>query len=370
MSEDRIERTPLYEEHVALGARMVPFAGWEMPVQYTGIVEEHAAVRSKAGVFDVCHMAELRVFGLEAEAALQGLLTNDLGRLDALGAAQYTLLCDDDGGIIDDLIVYRTGDAEFLIVANAGNRSEVFEWLSERLPRSVELADESRRTALIALQGPEAPRILAELIGNGGSGLPERFCLGPAQLAGTPVLLSRTGYTGEDGAEALAHVSHAVGLWRAMLSFPEVMPCGLGARDVLRLEMGYPLHGSDIDRTTDPISARLGWVVDLDKGDFVGRDAIAAVKERGPERRLIGLTVPHGQGVPRHGYAVLRGDEEVGVVTSGTFSPTLDRGIALAYVPSDLATPGTELAVAMRKRVVPAVVTRPPFVTGTSLRAS
>lgn len=359
-----LKRTPLYEEHLALGARMVPFAGWEMPVQYAGIIEEHRAVRSGAGVFDVCHMGEFRVFGFGAERTLQSRLTNDLERISELGRAQYTLLCDDDGGIIDDLIVYHTGDLEYLIIANASNTAADLDVLTCDLPEDVEFADESGRTGLIALQGPRALAVLAEL---SDSDVPSRFRIGEGEVAGIPVLIARTGYTGEDGVELLCHESRTADLWRVLMSVPEVVPCGLGARDTLRLEMGYPLHGSDMDRGVDSVSAGLDWAVGLGKAAFTGREAIAAVKEAGPERRLVGLRV--GDGIPRPGFAVLHGGCEVGKVASGTYSPTLETGIATAYVPAALAEPGTALEVVIRSRTVGAVVERPPFVKGTSLPA-
>lgn len=362
---DGLARTPLYEEHLALGARMVPFAGFEMPVQYAGIIEEHRAVRSLAGVFDICHMAEFRVFGAAAFDALQRIVTNDLHKIDELGRAVYTVMCDEDGGVIDDLIVYHTGDLEYLIIANAANRDTDVGWITSQLPEGVEFVDESDRTALIALQGPEAVRIITDLA---GAEPPKRFRIGEAQLDDrVPVLLARTGYTGEDGVEVLCHDSDAVAVWRLLMSYPEVTPCGLGARDTLRLEAGYPLHGVDMDRTTDPISAGLGWVVSLPKGDFTGREALVRIKSEGPARRLVGLTVQGG--VPRHGFPVLHDGEEAGSVASGTFSPTLEHGIATAYLPPGLAEPGTRIEVAIRSKTVPAEVTKMPFVTQTSLSA-
>ena len=360
-------RTPLHDEHVALGARMVDFAGWRMPVQYAGIIEEHTAVRTGVGIFDVSHMGEFRVFGVEAKAALQRIVTNDLDRIDELGSALYTVMCDEDGGVIDDLIVYHTGDLEYLIVVNAANRDTDWDWITSHLPEGVEAADESDRTALIAVQGPGALGVIAELAGPDWEP-PERFAIAEATLGGTPVLVARTGYTGEDGVEIVCHASHAVGIWRALLSFAEVVPCGLGARDTLRLEVGYPLYGSDMDRGVDPVSAGLGWVVPKAKTGYIGAEAIARIRESGPERKLVGLTVT--EGVPRHEYPVLHGGSEVGKVTSGTFSPTLGHGIALAYVPVALAEPGTALEIGIRRKVVPAVVTRPPFVKETSLTAT
>jgi aminomethyltransferase len=362
MSEGAL-RTPLYEEHLALGARMVPFAGWDMPVQYVGIIDEHRAARERAGIFDVCHMAEFRVFGFGARDALQNLVTNDLKRIDEMGSALYTVMCDEAGGVIDDLIVYHTGDLEYLIIANAGNHDVDVEWIGAHLPADVEFVDESERTGLIALQGPEAIRIITELA---GAEPPARFHIAEATLDDTvPVLLARTGYTGEDGVEILCRATDAVAVWRLLLSFPEVAPCGLGARDTLRLEMGYPLHGSDMDRTIDPISAGLSWVVSSKKGDFIGHAALEHIRAAGPRTRLVGIAVM--EGVPRHGYAVLHEGREVGTVASGTFSPTLGHGIATAYVPAALAEPGTELEIAIRRKTVSATVTRPPFVTKTSL---
>ncbi|MDO9556903.1 MAG: glycine cleavage system aminomethyltransferase GcvT [Coriobacteriia bacterium] len=362
------KRTPLYEEHVALGARMVDFAGWDMPVQYAGIIEEHKAVRERVGIFDVAHMAEFRFFGFEAKNALQRIVANDLDKINVLGTALYSVMCDEDGGIIDDLIIYHTGDLEYLVIANASNRDTDWDWLTSHLPEDgVEAADESDRTALIAIQGPLALSVVSGLAGDGWEP-PARFAIAEAVLDTIPVLVARTGYTGEDGVEVLCHSSHAAALWRALLSFPEVTPCGLGARDTLRLEMGYPLYGSDMDRGVDPVSAGLSWTLGLTKDDFIGRDAIVRIKERGPERKLVGLTVR--EGVPRHGFCVLHEGVEVGKVASGTFSPTLGHGIAMAYVPIDLASPGTELQIAIRRKTVAAVVMRPPFVKTTSLNAS
>jgi aminomethyltransferase len=374
-------RTPLFEEHLRLGARMVPFAGFEMPVQYAGIIEEHRATRASAGVFDISHMAEFRVFGFGAFDFLQSLLTNDLHRIDELGSAQYTLLCDEDGGIIDDLIVYHTGDLEYLIIANAANRTTDFDWLQSRCPEGlsivgagesdaaeglVELVDESDRTALIALQGPKALEVFAELA-NGATPPPARFHVAEARLDTIPVLVARTGYTGEDGVEFVCHNSHAVALWRAILSFSEVTPVGLGARDTLRLDMGYHLYGNDMDRGVDPVSAGLGWVVAKNKGDFVGREAIERIRTAGPSRRLVGLLVEGG--IPRPGFPVLHDGEQVGKVASGTYSPTLETGIATAYVPTGLTDPGTRFDVEIRRKTVPAVVERVPFVKSTSLSA-
>lgn len=343
---------------------MADFAGWEMPIQYGGIIEEHMAVRTSAGVFDVSHMAEFRLSGAGVAGALQRIITNDIGRIEEIGSALYTVMCDEDGGIVDDLLVYHTGDAEYLIVANAANRDIDGPWITAHLPDRVEATDESDRTALIALQGPRALAVITELAEDGWR-LPARFHIASARVRGIDVLVARTGYTGEDGVELFCHVLHAVPLWRLLLSFPEVTPCGLGARDTLRLEMGYALYGSDMDRGVDPIAAGLGWVVPRDKTGYIGDAAIARIRQRGPERKLVGLTVE--EGVPRHGYPVLHGEDEVAKVASGTYSPTLGHGIATAYLPAALAEPGTALSVGIRRKVVPAQVVRPPFVKATSL---
>lgn len=358
-----LNRTPLHNEHLALGARMVPFAGYEMPVQYAGIMEEHRAVRSTAGVFDVSHMAQFRVFGFEAEDALQALLTNDVTKLE-MGDAQYTLLCDEDGGVLDDLIVYRSGDAEYLIVANASNRAADFAWIEERLPEGIEFVDESDRTAMIALQGPLALSILGELAGVGYEP-PSRFTIAGAMVDTVPALVARTGYTGEDGVEMICRADDAPSLWRALLSFPEVMPCGLGARDTLRLEMGYHLYGHELARDIDPITAGLAWVVSRTKGEFIGSESIERIRKEGPPSCFVGLMTDAG--IPREGHRVLHEGVEVGKVASGTFSPTLERGIATARIESRWASPGTTLEVEIRSRIVSATVVQPPFVSHTSL---
>lgn len=363
---ESLKRTALYEEHLALGAKMVEFAGYAMPIEYTGIIEEHRAVRRAAGVFDVGHMAEFRVFGFEAFDFLQRMFTNDLSKIAELGKAQYTLMLNDEGHILDDLIVYHTGDIEYLIIANASNHESDFAWLQQHAPADLELVDESDRTSLIALQGPQALSVVAELAGSGFVP-PERFHIAEAMLDTVPALIARTGYTGEDGVEILTRTADARALWCAILSFAEVVPAGLGARDTLRLEMGYPLYGSDMDATVDPISAGLGWVVPKSKAGYIGAEAVARVREDGPARKLVALKVQPG--IPRHGMAVLHDGAEVGKVASGTFSPTLQVGIATAYVPRELAVPGTELQVQIRSKTAQAVVVKAPFVSSTSLSA-
>lgn len=374
VSGEELKRSPLHEEHLALGARMVPFAGWEMPVQYAGIIEEHEACRSSAAVFDVSHMAEFRLFGCDAEAFLSRMLTNDISKLEHIGQAQYTLMLDEQGGVIDDLIVYRTGDLEYMIVANASNHDKDFAWLSKHAPRnedvcegvpSFELVDESDKVGLIALQGPRAMEILGEMAGPDWEP-PARFSIGVAELDGVLALVARTGYTGEDGVEILCAADAIPSVWRGLMSFPEVTPAGLGARDTLRLEMGYPLYGNDMDETVDPISAGLGWVV-RKTGGFIGAEAIDRIRETGVTRKLVALKLAEGTGVPRPGYPVLHGEDEVGIVASGTFSPSLGYGIATAYVPVDLAAPGSRLSVRIRKNIADAEVVKAPFVSKTSL---
>jgi len=343
------KRTPLYDEHLILGA----------PVQYAGIIEEHLATRSSCGIFDVSHMAQFRVSGEGSREFLQRMLTNDIEKIDDVGAAQYTLLLDESGGIIDDLIVYHTG-FEYLIIANASNRQADFEWLTSHADDSVCLTDESDRTALIAVQGPEAIRITQDLLGE-ACVIPPRFHIAGGTIDGTvPCLIARTGYTGEDGVEIVVHADDAVAVWRALLSFAEVAPVGLGARDTLRLEMGYHLYGNDMDRTVDPISAGLGWVCPKSKDGYVGAEAVAARREAGPDIKLAHLTVTGG--IPRPGYEVLHGGLVVGTIASGSHSPTLGTGIATAYLPANLAVVGTELDVQIRRKAVAGTVVKPPFV--------
>jgi glycine cleavage system T protein (aminomethyltransferase) len=328
-----LRQTPLHDAHVALGARMVPFAGWEMPVQYEGVIAEHRAVRTHAGAFDVSHMGQIHVDGPSADAFLQAVLSNDVDRL-VDGAAQYTLLTNDAGGIVDDLIVYRLDRGTFLLVVNAGNRRLAYEWLKEREPRGTEVRDASDEYALVAVQGPQSLDLL---------GLQEApaFTHAMGEIAGVETMICRTGYTGERGVELLCPAEDAETLWEAVLD-RGATPCGLGARDTLRLEVCYPLHGNDITQETDAISAGLGWVCALDT-EFTGADALRRVKADGPERRLVAV-VMEDKAVPRQGMAIAGGGE----VTSGTHSPSLDVGIGLAYVPAAHAAPETALEIDVR----------------------
>jgi aminomethyltransferase len=326
-------RTPLHERHVAAGARLVPFAGWEMPVQYEGVIPEHRAVRSDCGVFDVSHMGELHVEGPNAAELLQALLSNDIGRIHTW-QAQYTLLTNERGGILDDLIAYQLGECTYLLVVNASNRESDFQWLKEREIRGSDVRDASEEYAMLAVQGPRA----LERLGLAGE---PSFTFAMGELDGVECLIARTGYTGEPGVELICPAEDGPALWDAVVGRGAV-PCGLGARDTLRLEMCYPLHGNDITPDTDPISAGLGWACALDK-DFSGVEVVRQVKADGPARKLTPF-VMEDRAVPRQGMAVEGGGE----VTSGTHSPTLDQGIGMAYVPADRARPGERLVVDVR----------------------
>ena len=326
---------------------MVPFAGWEMPVQYEGVIQEHRAVRTDAGVFDVSHMGEIEVEGPQAHALLQSLLSNDLDKIQS-GEAQYTLLTNERGGIIDDVIAYRLGECRYLVVVNASNREADYRWIKEREVRGSEVTDVSAEYALLAVQGPRAIERL---------GLPpaKAFTFAFDTIDGVDVMVNRTGYTGEDGCELLCMDEDAVALWDAVLA-RGVVPCGLGARDTLRLEVCYPLHGNDIGPDTDPISAALGWTCALGK-EFTGVEEIRRVKDEGPQRKLVPFVMEE-RAIPRQGMAIEGGGE----VTSGTHSPTLDVGIGMGYVPAAQAAPGTPLAVDVRGKTRTArVVTRPIY---------
>ena len=367
---DGLKHTPLHAEHVALGGKMVPFAGYSMPVQYpSGITAEHRAVREAAGLFDVSHMGEFVVRGPGALDLVQRISVNDASKIE-FGQAQYSAMCLDSGCVIDDLIIYRFPD-RYMLVVNAANLEKDWAWLSKHAADfDVELEDASDDTALLALQGPSAREILRPLADIDVDDVKYyRFLEG--SVAGVSGVISGTGYTGEDGFELYVPAAGAVGLWRALLDAGRgagLVPAGLGARDSLRLEVGYALYGNDLDEEHTTLESGLGWVTKLDKGDFVGRDALAAQKEAGVERRLVGLRLT-GKGFPRPGYDIRNGDDVVGVVTSGTVSPTLGYGIALGYVPTELAAVGTELQIDARGRPVDAVVQRPPFYTEGSIRS-
>jgi aminomethyltransferase len=354
---DQLQRTPLYARHAESGGRLVPFAGWEMPVQYAGVIDEVRAVRTAAGLFDVSHMGQLQVAGSGAHAFLQGVLSNDLDRLSP-GEAQYTLLTNRSGGIVDDLIAYRR-EGGYLLVVNAGNRDIDVEHLSDRCPADATLIDESDALGMLALQGPAALALLAPLCVWIDPLSATPFTFAEARAAGVPCTIARTGYTGEPGVELICAASDLVELWDALLEAGAV-PCGLGARDALRLEVCYPLHGSDITQETNAIEAGLGWVCARDK-QFTGSDVLMLTRLGGPPRQLVALRMDEERSVPRPGCPILDGGVPVGEVTSGTFSPTLGRGIGLGYVPSRLATPDTPVAVDVRGRTLMAHTARKPL---------
>jgi len=341
-----LRRTPLFEQHVALGARLVPFAGWEMPVQYEGVISEHRAVRTDAGVFDVSHMGELEVEGPTARDLLQSTLSKDVDKLSP-GQAQYTLLTNEDGGIVDDLMLYRLDEHRYLIVANASNKDAVFRWLKERELRGSDVRDVSDDYALLAVQGPHA---IAKL------GLPAApaFTWDMNELDGVEVMVNRTGYTGEDGVELACMSEDAERLWAAVLA-RDITPCGLGARDTLRLEVCYPLHGNDIGPQWDAISSGLGWVCALDT-EFTGVERLREIKAAGPEQKLVPFAMTD-KAIPRQGMSVEGGGE----VTSGTMSPMLEVGIGMAYVPAAAASAGTELVIDVRGKPRRAEVKKKPL---------
>jgi aminomethyltransferase len=328
-----LSRTPLHDRHVAAGGRLVPFAGWELPVQYEGVIPEHRAVRTDTGVFDVSHMGQIHVEGPSTQELLQSLLSNDLGKLDD-GDAQYTLLTNERGGIVDDLIAYRITAHHFLLVVNAGNREAAYGWIKERELRGSEVRDASDEYALLAVQGP---RSLERL----GLSPAKPFTHAMGEIDGVEVMVNRTGYTGETGVELMCPAEDAPALWDAVVARGAV-PCGLGARDTLRLEVCYPLHGNDITEETDAISAGLGWTCALAKG-FTGVEELRRIKEAGPERKLVAFVMEE-KAIPRNGMPIAGG----GVVTSGTHSPMLDKGIGMGYVPAASASPGTELLIDVR----------------------
>lgn len=349
-------KTPLFAVHEQMGARMIPFGGWIMPVQYSSILEEHEAVRSAAGLFDLSHMGEFWLKGPNALGDVQRLVTNDVAKLKD-GEALYTPMCTDAGTIVDDLLAYRIGSDELLLVVNASTIEKDKAWVTARLSRDTRFEDQSCATAMIAVQGPEAEAVVGAVFAIAKELKPFHF--GRAQLEGAQVTVARTGYTGEDGFEILVPNAQAAWLWKTLLT-PAVRPVGLGARDTLRLEARLMLYGSDIDDTTTPIEAGIGWTVKLDKGDFVGRKVLEEQKNTGTARKLVGFRMT-GRGIARHGHEVMAGGKVVGHVTSGSMSPTLKENIGLAYVPAEMSAVGTAIAVRIRDKDVPAVVVQTPF---------
>ncbi len=339
-----LRKTPLHGAHAEAGARLVPFAGWDMPVQYEGVRQEHVAVRTHAGVFDVSHMGEIETTGPRAREFLRHLLSNDLEKVGS-GGAQYALLCREDGGVLDDLFTYWLADDRFLTVVNASNAGSDFAWFAGQAAGwdGVDVQDRSADYAMLALQGPAAVGLIEPLLSAGE--VPGRFRHGEATVGGARALICRTGYTGEDGVELLVAPAGAEAVWHALTGAGAV-PCGLAARDTLRLEVCYPLYGNDLSTERTPIEAGLKWACVLDN-DFIGAERLRQQAARGTEEKLAPFRFT-GPGIPRAGNAVLSGGERAGVVTSGTLSPCMEAGIGMAYVRSDLASPGTELTVDVR----------------------
>jgi glycine cleavage system T protein (aminomethyltransferase) len=357
-------RTPLYERHLAAGGRMVDFAGWLMPQQYTSVKEEQEAVRSGAGLFDVSHMGRFEVGGGPAAESLQRVVTNDVGKLDA-NRAQYNLMCLETGGIIDDLVVYRAGTS-WTVVVNASNRGKDLIWLQQHAEPGAEVVDRSDEVGLLALQGPRAESLLpAEDVDL--AAIPY-FGLATARIAGVECTISRTGYTGEDGFELFAPAGRLAEIWDALLG-AGAKPCGLAARDVCRLEAGLRLYGNDMDETVNPYEAGLGWTVRLKKGDFIGRAALEQVKAEGPRRVLVGLDCPE-RVIPRHGAALTREGRSIGTVTSGTYSFWLRKGIAMALIEAGEAEPGREVEIEGRGSRATARIAALPFYRGSVRQAA
>ncbi len=357
-----MKRTAFYEIHRALGAKIVEFAGFEMPVQYSGIIEEHLTVRNKLGVFDVSHMGEFQVRGKDALTFLQKVTINDVSKLTA-GMVQYSAMCYDDGGIVDDLLVYNLGEY-FMLVVNASNIEKDFQWLQSHAEGDVQLKNVSDDFSLLAVQGPRSLDVLQKLTKVQLSGL-EYYRFQTGEVANVPMIISRTGYTGELGFEIYfdSKPELAQHVWNAVFDAGKnfgVGPVGLGARDTLRLEMAYSLYGNDIDRTTHPLEAGLGWITKLQKGEFIGRNAMLKAKETGLRRKMVGLVLPE-RNIARHGFPITQKGTAIGHITSGTFSPSLQQSIAMGYVESSYAEPDTCVSITIRGRDIPAKVVKTPF---------
>ena len=362
MSENTlVRRTPLYDAHQAAGGKLVEFAGWQMPVQYSGVLQEHRAVRTAAGIFDVSHMGEFRVAGKGAEGFLQAMTPNDVAKLKP-GRIHYSGLLTEQGTYVDDLLIYRLAEEEFLLVVNAANAEKDLAWLQGHNDAGVTLEDVSSDYGLIALQGPKAEAILSELTSTDLMAI-RYYAFVEGEVSGRATLISRTGYTGEDGFELYLAPEDTPAVWDRLLDVggpAGLVPAGLGARDTLRMEAAMALYGHEIDDTTTPLEAGLQWVVKLEAADFVGRQALVEIKDAGLTRKLVGFNV-EGRGIARQGHKVIAEDEEVGFVTSGTFSPTLEKALGMAYVPVSMAAIGTSVGLDIRGKVVPAVIVDLPF---------
>jgi aminomethyltransferase len=362
MSDAAPKKTPLYEEHVRLGAKMIPFGDWIMPVQYSGIMDEHQAVRNNVGVFDISHMGQLVATGPATAAWLNEMLTNNVEKLE-VGTGQYTFLLNEHGGIIDDLIVYRTAPEEFLLVVNASRADEDFAWLEQHLAAPGQLKNRSAGFGGVAIQGPRVVDLFHALLG-GDVDLPARNHIAEYKMDGMELAIGRTGYTGEDGVEVFFSANDAAKFWNTVLKTGEqfgIKPCGLGARDTLRLEMCYPLNGSDLSPERNPIEAGLGFFVDLKKPKFVGREVLIEAKEGGTADRLVAFRMKGKGPPPRPHYPVWLGGEQIGEATSGTLSPSLNQGIGMAYLPAQSARVGTEIEIEIRGQKFPAVIEKKPL---------
>ena len=360
-----MKRTAFFPIHQRLGAKIVPFAGYEMPIQYAGIIEEHKAVRNHVGMFDVSHMGEFEISGKDASALVQQVTTNDASKLTA-GKIQYSAMCYPDGGIIDDLLVYNLGD-RFMLVVNASNISKDFEWIRSQIGTlDVQLVNKSDSISLLAVQGPQSLATLQKISSVDLSSL-VYYSFTRGKIAGKEMIISRTGYTGELGFELYfdSSGSAAETVWNALMDAGKefsIKPIGLGARDTLRLEMGFCLYGNDIDQTTNPLEAGLGWITKFDKGNFSGKDAILKTKKDGLKRKLVGFVMEEERAFPRHGYEIYDNNAPAGTVTSGTVSPILEKGIGMGYVRSDIAQAETPIAVLIRGKSVGGKIVKMPFI--------
>lgn len=360
-----MKRTAFFPIHQQIGAKLVEFGGYEMPVFYSSIMDEHRVVRTRVGMFDVSHMGEFEVSGRDALPLLQKVTTNDVSKLSK-GKAQYSAMCYPDGGIVDDLLVYNLGD-RYLLVVNASNIAKDFDWIrSNAGAMHVSLIDRSEDFSLLAVQGPRSVESLQQLADVDFSTIPY-YAFVEANLAGVQMIISRTGYTGEVGYELYFDSSGSTGekVWNAIMEAGNqygIRPIGLGARDTLRLEMGYCLYGNDIDQTTNPLEAGLGWITKLSKGEFNGSDSLQKVKAGGSTRQLVGFVMDEDKTFPRHDYEIRSNGNVIGRVTSGTVSPSLDKGIGMGYVASQYSQPGTKVNIVVRNREVQAHIVKPPFI--------
>lgn len=357
-----MQKTPLNQVHKEMGAKMMDFGGWEMPVEYSGIIEEHKAVRNKAGLFDVSHMGEIIISGKNAFQSLQKIITNDMNKLEP-GKILYTPICNENGGIIDDLLVYCLNENKYLLAVNASNIDKDFNWIKENTLAETIVENFSDKYAMLALQGPKSKKILEKLTDIDLDSL-NYYNFRESKAFGIDMIISRTGYTGELGYELYFEAEEAKKIWDKILKAGAdlgIKACGLGARDTLRLEKNYSLYGNDIDEKTNPYQANMGWTVALDKGDFIGKEELVKIKKRGSSKKLTNLKIT-GRGVARQGHEAYINEEKIGEVTSGSYSPSLKQGIAMAYLKTEYTEIGTEIEIKVRKRKVKAKVVKAPFV--------